>query len=77
MWNCFAKPVEWDMDGILISKWIYRKLFDIRGTLAGNEIVDHSDVVGGVPTSDAPTTSEWSTISFFILDLAPDSNGLG
>ena len=38
------------------------KTFNISGTLVGNKIVDHSDVVGAAPTGDAPTTSEWSTI---------------
>ena len=40
----------------------YRQTSNIRHTLVGNEIVDHSDVVGAAPTGDAPTTSEWSTI---------------
>ena len=34
----------------------YRKVFNIRRTLVGNEIVDHSDVVEA-----APTTSSFST----------------
>ena len=40
----------------------YRQVSNIRHTLVGNSIVDHSDVVGAVPRGDAPTTSEWSTI---------------
>ena len=35
----------------------YRQVSNISRTLAGNENVDHSDVVVGA----APTTSEWST----------------
>ena len=45
---------------------------NIRRTLAGYKIVNHSDVVGAAPTGDAPTTSEW-----FILELAPGFFGLG
>ena len=32
---------------------------DIRGTLVGNKIVDHSDVVGASPAGAAPTTSSF------------------
>ena len=39
----------------------YRQVSNIRRTLAGNKIVDHSDVVGASPVSDAPTTSSFST----------------
>ena len=34
----------------------YRQVSNISGTLVGNEIVDHSDVVGA-----APTTTSFST----------------
>ena len=44
---------------------IYRKTSDISRTLAGNKIVDNSDVVGAAPTGDAPTTSELSRYSSF------------
>ena len=39
----------------------YRKVSNIRRTLVGNEIVDHSDVVGASPVGAAPTTSSFST----------------
>ena len=39
---------------------IYREVFNIRRTLVGNEIVDHSDVVGVSPVAAAPTTSSFS-----------------
>ena len=39
----------------------YRKTSNIRRTLAGNKIVDHSDVVGASPVGAAPTTSSFST----------------
>ena len=39
----------------------YRKVSNIRRTLLGNKIVDHSDVVGASPVGAAPTTSSFST----------------
>ena len=41
--------------------WKYRKVSNIRRTLEGNKIVDHSDVVGASPIGAAPTTSSFST----------------
>ena len=48
---------------LLVHKYIrvYRKVFNIRRTLVGNKIVDHSDVVGASPVGAAPTTSSFST----------------
>ena len=40
---------------------IYRQVSNIRRTLGGNKIFDHSDVVGASPVSAAPTTSSFST----------------
>ena len=40
---------------------VYRKTSNISRTLVGNEIVDHSDVVGASPVGAAPTTSSFST----------------
>ena len=39
----------------------YNKISNISHTLAGNNIVDHSDVVGASPVGAAPTTSSFST----------------
>ena len=39
----------------------YRKTSNISGTIVGNKIVDHSDVVGASPVGAAPTTSSFST----------------
>ena len=44
-----------------IFKYIYRQVSNVRRTLVGNEIVDHSDVVGASPVGAAPTTSSFST----------------
>ena len=40
---------------------MYREVSNIRRTLVGNSIVDHSDVVGAAPVGAAPTTSSFST----------------
>ena len=40
---------------------VYRQVSNIRCTLVGNNIVDHSDVVGASPVGAAPTTSLFST----------------
>ena len=42
-------------------QWQYRKTSNIRRTLVGNIIVDHSDEVGAAPVGAAPTTSSFST----------------
>ena len=39
----------------------YSQTSNIKGTLVGNKIVDHSDVVGASPVGIAPTTSSFST----------------
>ena len=44
-----------------VNKYTYRKTSNIRRTLVGNKIVDHSDVVGASPVGAAPTTSSLST----------------
>ena len=40
---------------------MYRQVSNISHTSVGNEIVDHSDVVGAPPVGAAPTTSSFST----------------
>ena len=49
------------VDRISINLGYYRQVSNIRRTLVGNEIVDHSDVVGASPVGPAPTTSSFST----------------
>ena len=39
---------------------MYRKISNIRRTLVGNKIVDHSDAVGASAVGAAPTTSSFS-----------------
>ena len=48
------------LDGIPMCPY-YRKTSNIRRTLIGNKIVDHSDVVGASPVGAAPPTSSFST----------------
>ena len=40
---------------------MYSQTSNISRTLLGNEIVDHSDVVGASPADIAATTSSFST----------------
>ena len=51
----------------------YRKTLDIRRTLGGNKIVDHSDVVGASPVGAAPTTSSFSTWHLASRDSAKEA----
>ena len=44
-----------------IRSSMYREISDIRRTLVGHKIVDHSDVVGASAVGAAPTTSSFST----------------
>ena len=46
----------------------YRQTSNIRRTLIGNKIVDHSDVVGAAPVVAAPSTSSFSTKYLVSLD---------
>ena len=43
------------------TELIYRQVSNISRTSVGNQIVDHSDVVGVSPVGAAPTTSSFST----------------
>ena len=44
-----------------ICRDTYRQTFDISRTLVGNNVVDHSDVVGESPAGAVPTTFSFST----------------
>ena len=57
-----AKPYYFIIQFIMeCDNFIYRHVSNIRRTLIGNKIVDHSDVVGASPVGAAPTTSSFST----------------
>ena len=43
------------------SEGDYGQVSNIRRTLVGNKISEHSDVVGASPVGAAPTTSSFST----------------
>ena len=53
--------LEYFLKDILDDKSVYRRVSNIRRTWIGNEIDDHSAVVGASPVSAAPTTSSFST----------------
>ena len=56
----------------------YRQISNIRCTLAGNKIVDHSDVVGASsPVGAAPTTSSFSTWWRELQDATRNTPNLG
>ena len=42
-------------------QWMYHQNSNIRHSLVGDKIVDHSDVIGASPVGAAPTTSSFST----------------
>ena len=50
-----------DLHDLITIGIMYRKTSNISRTLAGNKIVDNSDVVGASPVGAAPTTSSFST----------------
>ena len=62
---CISKQQRISEQSIKISVsatvHVYRKVSNIRRTLVGDKIVDHSDVVGASPVGAAPTTSSFST----------------
>ena len=60
--SCHSKPrTPYVIIGVLYSISFQHKVSNIRRTLVGNKIVDHSDVVGASPVGAAPTTSSLST----------------
>ena len=50
----------------LTGIYSYLKVSNIRRTLVGNKIVDHSDVVGASPVGAAPTTSSFSKLNTWL-----------
>ena len=62
------RPINWNICEKIQTqttnkpdKTNYRQVSNMRRTLVGNKIVDHSDVVGASPVGAAPTTSSFST----------------
>ena len=55
------RAIKWIRYENTIMMFIYCQTSNIRHILVGNNIVDHSDVVGASPVSAAPTTSSFST----------------
>ena len=46
---------------MIIVNMVYRQNFNMSGIVVGNEIVDHSDVVGASPVGVASTKPSVST----------------
>ena len=59
---------------LLEQKIKYRETSNIRVTLIGYKIVDHSNVVGASPVGAAPTTSSFSTKHLASKDWAKTTN---
>ena len=57
----WVRPAIFPVISLFCHVWIYHQTSNISCTLVGNKIVDHSDVVGAVPVSAAPTTSSFPT----------------
>ena len=55
--NLCDKSIYLESNDAGIFRVNYRQVCNIRRTLVGNNIVDHSDVVGASPVGAAPTTS--------------------
>ena len=66
--NFIANALELHLSCINPSN--YRKTSNIRCTLVGNKIVDHSDVIGASPVGAAPTTSSFLTLHMASRDSA-------
>ena len=73
--NCLPETSRllWIHWGALTNQWCpfyedHCKIFNISNTLVGNEIVDHSDVVGASPAGAAPTTSSFLTPHLVSID---------
>ena len=62
-WNIIEFVSEWNTGPYTNTFYTetYHQTSNISYTLLGNKIVDHSDVVGALPVSAAPTTSSFST----------------
>ena len=58
---CTVVASAWTFRSWPIPQNRYRQVSNIRRTLVGNKIVDHSGVVGASPVGAAPTTSSLST----------------
>ena len=53
--------LSWSWNRLAFECRIYHKTSNTSRTLSGNNIVDHSDVVGASPVGAAPSTSSLST----------------
>ena len=77
IWCFNCRSWSWTDQHLLLTGWNvtlfctrYRQISNIRCTLVGSEIVDHSDVVGALPVGAASTTSSFSTQYMASIDCA-------
>ena len=54
----------------IVWHYVYSQTSNIKCTLVGNKFVDHSDVIGALPVTPAPTTSSFSTKHRASMDWA-------
>ena len=67
----FKKSHHFKRSHVIFSAILnYRQTSNIRNTIEGNDLFDHSDVVGALPVSAAPTTSSCSTWHLASMDWA-------
>ena len=59
--------IEWNLS---MTQYYYRQISNIRFTIVGNTVIDHSDVVGASPVGAAPTTSSLWTKHLASMDRA-------
>ena len=52
---------------------VYFQTSNVRRTLGGNKIVDHSDVVGASPVGAAPATSSFPDLALKDVSLGEQS----
>ena len=55
---------------MIYNKNIYCQTSNIRHSIVGSKVVDHSDVVGASPVGAAPTTSSFLTQHLASMDWA-------
>ena len=70
LWMLMAWCFSTRPSGATVLTNTYRQVSNIRRTLVGSKIVDHSGVVGALPVGTAPTTSSFLTWHLASLDWA-------
>ena len=66
--SCGTKMASLTKSQLFKGPLIYRQVSNIRCTLVGNKIVDHSGAVGASPVGAAPITSSFSAQHLASID---------